>query len=172
MCCGAPTTRWRTRSTLGRWRGPLPTRRTASRGTRRGQKRRGKAARGSSKKQQQVRWQRRDLCHKTALALVRQYDVIYVEAIQAAHLSRRPAPVPDGNGAYEHNGAAWKVGHSKSSRDARRSQFLYVRAHEAACGGTSVEAVHPANTSQDCSGCGARICVPPVSLLWPQAGPR
>jgi len=45
---------------------------------------------------QPVRRQRSDFHHKTAFALVRQYDTIYVEAIQAAHVSRRPAPKPAG----------------------------------------------------------------------------
>src|SRR5690242_19110054 len=44
-----------------------------------GSKRRQKAVHVLSKQHQQVRRQRRDFHHKTALALVRQYDVIYYE---------------------------------------------------------------------------------------------
>jgi len=95
------------------------------------------------------------------LALVRAYDVIYVEAIQPGNLSRRPAPKPkpkqDENGAYEHNGARRKAGLNKSIQDAGWRHFLNILAFKAACAGKRVEAVNPAYTSQDCSGCGARI---------------
>ena len=69
-----------------------------------GSHRRAKAAHQCGKKHQHVRRQRSDFHHKTALALVRQYDVIYVEVIQAKNLMRRPAPKQDENGNYEHNG--------------------------------------------------------------------
>jgi putative transposase len=48
---------------------------------------------------QMVRRQRCDFHHKTALALVRQYDTIYLEDLQIANMSRRPAPKPDGTAA-------------------------------------------------------------------------
>jgi putative transposase len=63
-----------------------------------GSKRRRTAVAQGAKKHQHVRRQRSDFHHQTALALVRQDDTIYHEAIQPAHLSRRPAPVPDENG--------------------------------------------------------------------------
>jgi len=122
-----------------------------------GSNRRKKAAQLCAKKHQHVRQQRQDFHHKTALALVRRYDMIYVEAIQPANLSRRPAPVPDGNGGYEHNGASRKASLNKSIHDAGWSQFLSILAYTAACAGKRVEAVNPASTSQDCSGCGARV---------------
>jgi putative transposase len=75
-----------------------------------GSKRRAKAARQCTKTHQHVRRQRRDFHHKTALALLRQYDVIYVEAIQPANLSRRPDPKPAGTGGYEHNGGKAESG--------------------------------------------------------------
>jgi len=106
-----------------------------------------------------VRRQRQDFHHKTALSLVRQYDVIYVEAIQPANLSRRPEPKPDenGNGGYEHNGASRKAGLNKSIHDAGWRHFLSHLTFKAACAGKRVEAVNPAYTSQDCSGCGERM---------------
>ena len=110
-----------------------------------------------AKAQQQVRRQRQDFHHKTALALVRQYDAIYVEAIQPANASRRPAPKSDENGDYLHNGAARKAGLNKSIHDAGWASFLNILACKAAWAGKRVEAVNPADTSQDCSGCGARI---------------
>jgi putative transposase len=71
-----------------------------------GSKRRYKAVRVLAKRHQHVRRQRSDFHHKTALALVRTYDTISVEAIQAANLSRRPASQQDEHGTYEHNGAS------------------------------------------------------------------
>ncbi len=121
-----------------------------------GSNRRKKAARLLAKQHQHVRRQRTDFHHKTALALVRQYDSIYHEAIQPANLSRRPAPVPDGNGGYLHNGATAKAGLNKSIHDAGWGHFLSILAFKAACAGKRVEAVPPAYTSQDCSGCGER----------------
>ncbi len=122
-----------------------------------GSHRRKKAAQQCAKQHQHVRRQRSDFHHKTALALVRRYDTIDVEAIQAAHLSRRPAPVPDGHGGYLPNGAGRKAGLNKSLHDAGWGHFLSILACTAACAGKRVEAVPPASTSQDCSGCGQRI---------------
>jgi len=120
-------------------------------------KRRRKAVAQGAKKHQHVRRQRTDLHHKTALALVRQYDTIYHEAIQPANLSRRPTPVPDENGGYLHNGASRKAGLNKSIQDAGWGHFLSILTFKAACAGKRVEAVNPAFTTQDCSGCGERI---------------
>jgi putative transposase len=122
-----------------------------------GSHRRAKAAQQCAKQHQHVRRQRADFHHKTALVLVRQYDTIYVEAIQAANLSRRPAPKPNENGTYAHNGASRKAGLNKSIHDAGWRQFLCILAFKAACAGKRVEAVNPAYTTQDCSGCGKRM---------------
>jgi putative transposase len=104
-----------------------------------------------------VRRPRADFHHKTALDLVRAYDTIYVEAIQPANLSRRPAPKQDEHGHYEHNGASRKAGLNKSIQDAGWRQFLSILAFKAACAEKRVEAVNPAYTTQDCSWCGERI---------------
>ena len=122
-----------------------------------GSHRRKKAVKLCAKHHQQVHRQRTDFHHKTALALVRRYDTIDVEAIQAAHLSRRPAPKPDGAGGYTYNGASRKAGLNKSVHDAGWGHFLSILAYKAACAGKRVEAVPPASPSQDCSGCGQRI---------------
>jgi putative transposase len=122
-----------------------------------GSTRRKKAVKLLAKKHLHVRRQRQDHHHKTALTLVRQYDTIYYEAIQPANLSRRPAPKPDGNGGYEQNGARRKAGLNKSIHDAGWGHFLSILAYKAAWAGKRAEAVNPAYTTQDCSGCGERI---------------
>jgi putative transposase len=122
-----------------------------------GSNRRRKAVQVLAKRHQHVRRQRRDFHHKTALDLVRQYDVIYVEAIQPANLSRRPAPKQDEHGTYVHTGASRKAGLNKSILDAGWRHFLSILAFKAACAGKRVDVVNPAYTSQDCSGCGERI---------------
>jgi putative transposase len=129
-----------------------------------GSNRRRKAVRVLAKRHQHVRRQRQDFHHKVALALVRAYDTIYVEAIQPANLSRRPAPKQDEHGHYAHNGAGHKAGLNKSIHDAGWRHFLCLLAFTAACAGKRVEAVPPAYTTQDCSNvladgtiCGERI---------------
>jgi putative transposase len=122
-----------------------------------GSNRRRKAVRLLAKQHQHVRRQRTDFHHKTALALLRAYDTISVEAIQPANLIRRPVPKPDGNGGYLPNGARRKAGLNKSIQDAGWSSFLSILTFTAACAGKRVEAVPPAYTSQECSGCGERI---------------
>jgi putative transposase len=122
-----------------------------------GSKRRRKAVAQGAKKHQHVRRQRTDFHHKTALALVRQYDTISHEAIQPANLSRRPAPKQDENGTYEHTGASRKAGLNKSLHDAGWGHFLSILTFKAAWAGKRVEAVNPAFTTQDCSSCGERI---------------
>jgi putative transposase len=122
-----------------------------------GSNRRRKAVQVLARRHQHVRRQRHNFHHQTALDLVRAYDVIYVEAIQPANLSRRPAPKQDEHGHYVHNGASRKAGLNKSIHDAGWRQFLSILACKAACAGKRVEAVPPAYTSQDCSGCGKRM---------------
>jgi putative transposase len=127
----------------------------------RGSHRRKQAVHLLKRRHQKVQRQRRDFQHKTALALVRRYDRLYLEGLQIRNLSRRPAPIPgpDGNGTYRHshNGAAATSGLNTSITDAGWNAFRCILACKAAWAGKRVEAVPLAYTSQDCSGCGKRV---------------
>lgn len=119
-----------------------------------GSKRRRKAVQLLARKHQKVRRQRHDFHQKTARDLVRHYDVIYLEDLQVANMSKRPEPKPDGNGGYLHNGASAKAGLNKSIQDAGWYSFRQILTCKAEWAGKCVVAVPPAYTSQVCSGCG------------------
>jgi len=85
-----------------------------------------------------IRRQRRDFQHKTALQLVRQYDMIYLEDLRVANLVRNPHL-------------------AKSISDAGWAAFRTILDAKAAWAGRRVVAVPPAFTSQACSGCGERV---------------
>ena len=103
-----------------------------------GSKRREKARMLVTKHHQRVRRQRRDFHHKTALALVRAYDTIYLEDLRVANMVRN---------RYL----------AKSISDAGWAAFRTTLAYKAACAGKQVVLVEPAYTSQDCSACGERV---------------
>jgi putative transposase len=103
-----------------------------------GSTRRRKAVQLLARKHQKVKRQRRDFHHKTALLLLRQYDVIYLEDLQVSNM------------VQNHHLA-------KSIVDAGWAQFRTILEGKAACAGRRVVAVPPAYTSQDCSGCGERV---------------
>jgi putative transposase len=103
-----------------------------------GSNRRKKAVVLLAKAHQTVRRQRTDFHHKTALALVRQYDTIYHEDLRVANMVRN------------HHLA-------KSIADAGWSAFLTILTFKAESAGKRVQAVDPAFTSQKCSGCGVMV---------------
>ncbi|MDP9844026.1 putative transposase [Streptosporangium lutulentum] len=126
--------------------------------TRRGSKRRTKAARQIGRLHRKVARQRADHAHKTALAVVRACDVIAVEDLRIANMTKAPAPRPDPErtGAYLRNGSAAKAGLTTSIVDAGWGVFLTILASKAESAGREVIAVNPANTSRTCPapGCG------------------
>jgi putative transposase len=122
-----------------------------------GSKRWWKAVGLCAKKYQKVKRKRGAFHHKTALHLVREDEVIYVEDLQIRNLSRRPKAKLDGNGDYLHNGAAHKAGLNKSIHDAGWYAFRRILTCKAEWAGKRVEAIAPAYTTQDCSGCGERV---------------
>ncbi len=111
-----------------------------------GSNRRRKAVKLLAKAHQQVRRQRQDFHHKTALALVRANDVIYHEDLQTANMLKN------------HHLA-------KSIYDAGWSQFLSILHAKAVWAGREVVAVNPAFTSQRCSGCGVMV-QKGLSIRW------
>jgi putative transposase len=98
-----------------------------------GSKRRRKAVQLLKRHHQTVQRQRRDFHHKTALALLRQYDTIYLEDLRVANMVRNHYL-------------------AKSISDAGWRQFRTILEAKAACAGRQVLAVPPASTTQDCSG--------------------
>jgi putative transposase len=111
-----------------------------------GSNRRRKAVARLAKAHQQVRRQRQDVHHKTALALVRANDTIYHEDLQTANMVKN------------HHLA-------KSISDAEWSAFLGILSFKTAGAGRSVVAAPPADTSQICSGCGV-VVAKGLSIRW------
>jgi putative transposase len=98
-----------------------------------GSRRRRKAVALLKRTHQHVQRQRRDFHHKTALALLRRYDTIYLEELQVRNLVRNPHL-------------------AKSISDAGWAAFRTILEGKAVYAGRRVLAVPPAYTSQDCSG--------------------
>jgi putative transposase len=123
---------------------------------RRGSNRRRKAVRKVAALHAKVRRTRLDHAHKTALALVRDNDVIVHEGLQIDNMTRRPKPKPDPDrpSAFAPNGAAAKAGLNRSIDDAGWGIFLRVLAAKAESAGRTVIAVNPRHTSQRCARCG------------------
>jgi putative transposase len=105
-----------------------------------GSHRRKKAAKLLAKAHQKIKRQRQDFHHKTALALVRQYDAIYYEDLRVRNMVRNHSL-------------------AKSISDAGWSRFLSILSFTAAYAGRTVVAGDPAFTSQTCSGpnCGETV---------------
>jgi putative transposase len=120
----------------------------------RGSNRRKRAAAKAAGLHGKVRRQRLDHAHKTALALVRAYDVIVHEALKISNMTGRPKPRPADDGGYAPNGAAAKSGLNKSIHDAGWGIFLRVLSAKAESAGRHVVAVDPRHTSQRCAQCG------------------
>jgi putative transposase len=104
----------------------------------RGSKRRQKAAALLKRRHQKVRCQRLDFHHKTALALVRLYDVIFLENLQVRNLVRN-------------------CHLAKSISDAGWAAFRTILACKAAYAGKREMAIPAQYTSQNCSGCGEHV---------------
>ena len=115
--------------------------------------RRRKAVRKVAALHWKVRRTRLDHAHKTALALVRDADVIVHEELKVANMAKRPKPRPDPErpDTYEPNGAAAKAGLNRSILDAGWGCFLGILHAKAESAGRVVLEVDPRHTSQRCS---------------------
>jgi putative transposase len=124
--------------------------------TRRGSGNHKRLRRALAKQWRKVRNRRRDFHHKTARALVDTCDVIALEKLNAAGMTRRPAPRPDPGkpGAFLPNMAAAKAGLSKAILDAGWAQFASILTAKAESAGRRTVFVNPAGTSITCHLCG------------------
>ena len=118
--------------------------------------------RALAKEWRKVRNRRRDFHHKTARALVNECDVIALEGLNAAGMTRRPAakPDPERPGAFLPNQAAAKTALNKSLLDAAWSQFTRILASKAEEAGRRVVFVNPAGTNATCHQCRRRCARP------------
>ncbi|TDO43376.1 transposase [Kribbella sp. VKM Ac-2527] len=120
---------------------------------RRGSKRRGRVQVAIAKLYARAGDRRKDWVEKTSTDLARRFDVIRVEDLRVAPLTRRPKPKPDPErpGRYLPNRRRAKAGLNRGIL-ANGWGLLVQRLEHKAPG--RVEKVNPAYTSQTCSVCG------------------
>ena len=131
--------------------------------------------RSLAKEWRKIRNRRRDFHHKTARALLKSCDLIALEELNTAGMSRRPAPKldPVHQGGYLPNGAVAKSGLNKSILDAGWAQFASILAAKAEEAGRRVILGNPAYTSIECHSCGARCTRPRQdTVICPRCGPH
>jgi putative transposase len=121
-----------------------------------GSRNRRKAAERVARLHAKVARARLDHLHKTAAALIADHDLIAVEALTVANMTRRAKPVPDLQtpGTWLPNGGSAKTGLNKSILDAGWGIFLALLHAKAESAGRAVIEVDPRNTSRTCSACG------------------
>ena len=129
---------------------------------RRGSGNRTRIRRALAREWRAVRNRRRDFHHKTARLLVATCDVIALENLNIAGMTKCPAPKPDPErpGAFLPNKASDKAGLNKSILDAAWNQFTRILVGKAAEAGRRVVFVNPAGTSITCHQCGRRCTRP------------
>jgi putative transposase len=112
--------------------------------------------RALAKEWRKVRNQRRDFHHKTARALVDTCDILALEDLRVAAMTKTAS------GSVEHPGrnVAAKARLNRSILDAGWGQFTSILVAKAASAGRRVVLVSPASTSIDCHTCGARCTRP------------
>jgi putative transposase len=121
-----------------------------------------------------IRNRRSDFHHKTARSLVQACDMVALENLNTAGMTKRPAPKPDPDrpGEFLPNGAAAKAGLNKSILDAGWNQFANILTAKVEETGRRIVFVNPACTSIDCHRCGARCSRPQQdTVICPVHGP-
>jgi putative transposase len=121
---------------------------------RRGSRRRAKAALAVATLGRRIANQRRDFLHKQSRALVNEFDLIAIEKLPIANMTRRPKPVAEPEGGFAPNGAAAKAGLNKSIIDAGWFRFREMLTYKAEEAGRQLILVDPHYTSQMCADCG------------------
>ncbi|MEV0403594.1 transposase [Actinoallomurus sp. NPDC050550] len=116
----------------------------------RGSNRRRKAVVRIAALHAKVRRQRLDNAHKTALRLIRDYDVIVCEDLRIANMTGSASGTVDRPG----RNVAQKTGLNRGILDAGWGVFLAILAYKAESAGRELIAVNPANTSRTCARCG------------------
>jgi putative transposase len=129
---------------------------------RRGSGNRKRLRRALAKEWRKVRNRRRDFHHKTAHTLVDTCDVIVLEDLHTAGMTRRPAPKLDPShlGMFLPNMASAKAGLNKAILDAGWAQFAAILTAKAESAGRRVVFVNPAGTSITCHRCGKECTRP------------
>ena len=129
---------------------------------RRGSGNRKRLRRALAKEWRKVRNRRRDFHHKTARVLVERCDVIALERLNTAAMTRRPAPKPDPGQAavFLPNMATAKAALNKSILDAGWAQFANILTAKAESAGRQTVFVNPSGTSISCHQCGRRCSRP------------
>jgi putative transposase len=141
---------------------------------RRGSGNRKRLRRKLAREWRKVRNRRRDFHHKAARALVGTCDVVVLERLRTANMTRRsrPRPDPDRPGIYLPNGASAKAGLNKAILDAGWAQFTTILVGKAEEAGRRVILVNPAGTSITCHLCAARCTRPRQdAVICPVHGP-
>jgi putative transposase len=116
---------------------------------------RAKAKAKVARAHRKVRDARQDFLHKTSTRIAREHDLIVIEDLNVAGMTRRPKPKPDGNGGHERNGAAAKAGLNKSVLDAGLGEFRRQLEYKCERYGRQLVAIdrwYP--SSKTCSACG------------------
>jgi putative transposase len=111
-----------------------------------------------AKLHQRIARQRRQWHFETAGELVDKADVIFVEDLQVANMTRRAKPKQGEGGEFLPNGQAAKSGLNKSFADAGIAGFLNeILPCKASKAGKQAVKVNPAGTSQHCAICLNRV---------------
>ena len=111
-----------------------------------------------AKLHQRIARQRRQWHFEVAGELVDKADVIFVEDLQVANMTRRCQPKTGEGGKFLPNGQSAKSGLNKSFADAGIAGFLNeILPYKAAKAGRLVVKVNPVGTSQHCAICLSRV---------------
>jgi putative transposase len=124
----------------------------------RGSNRRRREVEAVARRHRKVANQRRNAAHQLSRRLVNEFDLIALEDLSIACMTRAPKPRSDPSKPFEYlpNGSARKAGLNRSINDAGWGQLVSMIHYKAECAGRTVMSVSPRHTSQRCAECGHR----------------